>query len=100
MKALISRSEDQGLHFSRGERIRTSDPLRPRQVRYQAALRPEEAGHSCRPDLPVQQTYPLANSSRWGLIFSNAIPRWEIADFSPGPSSAIVLPLPSTNTGS
>ena len=27
----------------RGERIRTSDPLRPRQVRYQAALRPEGA---------------------------------------------------------
>ena len=25
---------------SRGERIRTSDPLSPRQVRYQAALRP------------------------------------------------------------
>ena len=25
----------------RGERIRTSDPLLPRQVRYQAALRPE-----------------------------------------------------------
>ena len=25
----------------RGERIRTSDPLRPRQVRYQAALRPD-----------------------------------------------------------
>ena len=24
----------------RGEKIRTSDPLRPRQVRYQAALRP------------------------------------------------------------
>ena len=29
---------------SRGERIRTSDPLRPRQVRYQAALRPEKSG--------------------------------------------------------
>ena len=29
-------------HFGRGERIRTSDPLCPRQVRYQAALRPDE----------------------------------------------------------
>ena len=29
------------LSAGRGERIRTSDPLRPRQVRYQAALRPE-----------------------------------------------------------
>ena len=28
---------------SRGERIRTSDPLRPRQVRYQAAPRPAGA---------------------------------------------------------
>lgn len=27
----------------RGERIRTSDSLRPRQVRYQAALRPAKA---------------------------------------------------------
>ncbi len=26
----------------RGERIRTSDPLLPRQVRYQAALRPDK----------------------------------------------------------
>ncbi len=29
------------LKSGRGERIRTSDPLRPRQVRYQAALRPD-----------------------------------------------------------
>jgi hypothetical protein len=28
-------------NFGRGDRIRTSDPLRPRQVRYQAALRPD-----------------------------------------------------------
>ena len=28
----------------RGDWIRTSDPLRPRQVRYQAALRPESSG--------------------------------------------------------
>src|SRR5438105_1189964 len=27
--------------FGRGDWIRTSDPLRPRQVRYQAALRPD-----------------------------------------------------------
>ena len=31
------------VHYGRGERIRTSDPLCPRQVRYQAALRPDEA---------------------------------------------------------
>ena len=27
--------------FGRGGQIRTGDPLRPRQVRYQAALRPD-----------------------------------------------------------
>ncbi len=27
--------------FGRGERIRTSDPLLPKQMRYQAALHPE-----------------------------------------------------------
>ncbi len=28
--------------IGRGDRIRTYDPLRPRQVRYQAALRPDK----------------------------------------------------------
>jgi hypothetical protein len=45
----MSRQRDSGAEdletrqflFGRGERIRTSDPLRPRQVRYQAALRPD-----------------------------------------------------------
>jgi hypothetical protein len=30
--------------FGRGGQIRTGDPLRPRQVRYQAALRPDMCG--------------------------------------------------------
>ena len=29
------------LKFGRGERIRTSDPVHPMHVRYQAALRPD-----------------------------------------------------------
>ena len=29
------------VNFGRGERIRTSDPLLPKQMRYQAALRPD-----------------------------------------------------------
>ncbi len=29
------------VYFGRGEKIRTSDPLHPMQVRYQAALRPD-----------------------------------------------------------
>ena len=33
-------THNSGLLVGRGEKIRTSDPLRPRQVRYQAALRP------------------------------------------------------------
>jgi len=33
--------EFEGGEFGRGERIRTSDPLVPNQVRYQTALRPE-----------------------------------------------------------
>ena len=37
-KVMLTRiSEESG----RGDWIRTSDPLRPRQVRYQAALRPD-----------------------------------------------------------
>jgi hypothetical protein len=32
--------------IGRGERIRTSDPLHPMQVRYQAALRPDRCGES------------------------------------------------------
>jgi hypothetical protein len=37
----LSRSTHNSVLFvGRGEKIRTSDPLRPRQVRYQAALRP------------------------------------------------------------
>ena len=33
--------EDTQEIIGRGDRIRTYDPLRPRQVRYQAALRPD-----------------------------------------------------------
>ena len=38
--------------FGRGDWIRTSDPLRPRQVRYQAALRPDRPPHVANPILP------------------------------------------------
>ena len=36
--------EPQMVKSGRGDWIRTSDPLRPRQVRYQAALRPDMRG--------------------------------------------------------
>ena len=35
-------------NFGRGDWIRTSDPLRPRQVRYQAALRPDSTHYPTR----------------------------------------------------
>ena len=53
-------------NFGRGDWIRTSDPLRPRQVRYQAALRPDLStvayGKADSEDLP---SYPgLARTPR------------------------------------
>ena len=44
----------------RGDWIRTSDPLRPRQVRYQAALRPD------RPDYPTESR-PARRAGRESL---------------------------------
>jgi len=41
MGHFLSAGPRKGLYFGRGEKIRTSDPLHPMQVRYQAALRPE-----------------------------------------------------------
>ena len=40
--------------YGRGERIRTSDPLCPRQVRYQAALRPDESEFTIMPAVKMQ----------------------------------------------
>ena len=37
------RSHNKNYKFGRGERIRTSDPLHPMQVRYQAAPRPDRS---------------------------------------------------------
>ena len=41
MIRVASRVESRSIEFGRGEKIRTSDPLHPMQVRYQAALRPD-----------------------------------------------------------
>ncbi len=56
-RPLEDNSLDQTLVFGRGDRIRTYDPLRPRQVRYQAALRPDAS--------ILNQAPPLGGS--WGL---------------------------------
>ena len=39
--AVLRPVESHKSNFGRGDRIRTCDPLRPRQVRYQAALHPD-----------------------------------------------------------
>ena len=44
--------------IGRGDWIRTSDPLRPRQVRYQAALRPDSTDYPT-PAPPHRRTSPL-----------------------------------------
>ena len=43
----------------RGERIRTSDHLHPMQVRYQAALRPEDADYSRAPQRMARHAISL-----------------------------------------
>src|SRR3546814_1069637 len=61
-------SEDAGLRFGRGSRIRTDDHLSPRQVRYQAALYPGMAwiipASRAAPRLPVQRRSSWRISSR------------------------------------
>src|SRR6266849_318632 len=49
---------------SRGERIRTSDLLRPRQARYQAALRPAKRGPEVLDFRPVRNTNARASLPR------------------------------------
>ena len=54
------------LENGRGERIRTSDPLLPKQVRYQAALRPDNFG-----EWPVRGERPWHQAVRGtGLQFA------------------------------
>ena len=48
----------QALKSGRGDWIRTSDPLRPRQVRYQAALRPDSSAIIPRRPLPLHVNCP------------------------------------------
>src|SRR5574341_493166 len=90
---------------NRGGRIRTGDLLRPRQARYQAALRPGTAppGTTCPEGTPVfslsphvRQGAPLTQSlARYGSSSRNAAPRWEMASFASGASSAMVTGVPA-----
>ena len=86
---------------SRGGGIRTRDLLRPRQARYQAALRPgipggpaapapNREGVSSAPTGICQRV--AATCTSLGTSRRIASPRWEIASFSAGGSSAIVRP--------
>src|SRR5262252_8311033 len=58
------------LSCGRGEKIRTSDPLHPMQVRYQAALRPDRALHYSR----GIAARPRRNACGW-IKGSQAAPR-------------------------
>ena len=56
---MLPRNSESG----RGDWIRTSDPLRPRQVRYQAALRPDSSHYPMRRarivlPIPIQPLAP------------------------------------------
>jgi len=51
----------------RGEMIRTSDPLHPMQVGYQAALRPDRTCNYSRGPLPFRICRTAANSPRKSL---------------------------------
>ena len=66
----------------RGERIRTSDPLVPNQVRYQTALRPERAAKShsrCQvleaaPEwMPVSGRQSVGREARWIAVPTTAV---------------------------
>ncbi len=47
--------------FGRGGGIRTPDPLLPKQMRYQTALRPDSMPHSNRVTQPAHSPRPLHN---------------------------------------
>src|SRR3954469_10188223 len=82
----------------RGERIRTSDLLRPRQARYQAALRPARSDGGVY-SIPVtrasggpQGHRPRTAASSTGRSATTARPRWLRRFFSVEGSSARVSP--------
>ena len=79
-----ARTDPSGLfEDGRGERIRTSGVLLPKQVRYQAALRPD--------------VY-LVSSPRIGSRLRSARPRWLMAFFSADGISAVVRPCGSPSS--
>src|SRR4051794_649686 len=82
----------------RGERIRTSDLLRPRQARYQAALRPARSDGGVY-SIPVTRASggpqghgPRTAASSTGWSATTARPRWLRRFFSVEGSSARVSP--------
>ena len=57
----------------RGDRIRTCDPLRPRQVRYQAALRPDQEDRNYPTSRPRQRTDAVARSAGYSAEPTNPV---------------------------
>src|SRR5438067_2759128 len=69
--------EPRKLKSGRGDWIRTSDPLRPRQVRYQAALRPDPSMVAVRAAERLARTGLYDTSRTWVAsvqVFPNASP--------------------------
>src|SRR5512137_1891996 len=90
------------LSKSRGGGIRTRDLLRPRQARYQAALRPGNGRSARTPPAPIRERVSSvpppfcqredARARSAGSSARSACPRWETASFSLAGSSAMVRP--------
>ncbi len=81
----------------RGDRIRTCDPLCPRQVRYQAALLPDERkfiAHLLSSNQAFDCMRPFF--TRKHLNASAALPRWLILFLISRDSSASVFPYSGT----
>ena len=53
----------------RGEKIRTSDPLHPMQVRYRAALRPEKNSAGCKGRKKIAYFFSSPLTFFWQPLF-------------------------------
>ena len=77
--------------IGRGERIRTSDFLLPKQARYQTAPRPVETSNYRAVFPDGQREGPSRRSTRYSLSIAIAFPRWLTRFFSSEDSSAMVF---------
>ncbi len=100
-----SQPEEKDGKIGRDDWIRTSDPLLPKQMRYQTALRPDvnDKGLKYNRNAAHRQRYNgITYTSSSPAAFISAIsarrawPRWLIRFFSSAENSAIVFPKEGT----